>query len=243
MDNDLSPLLPVLGPSSHHVLWLVFVCLFVFLHSNGNDKRLYSVFHRHQSVPSLKDCVSELGTSFLFFSSTVPVTFVLSSTVLYASWDTDLNVHCHFLCDVFALMLVLLNSCHFFHYTVWLLLLLFYLSTPTVILLNWIHTHTEQLTTVSFFVVVSCPIRCWWTMYLYFGCDALNTEFLSNLNVPLITLRLKHKWYGTKKDEGYVCGMYAFNFVFMSIFELVALLSFQSESRQLPSPSLASTRG
>lgn len=167
-----------------------FFCIWMVM-TNG-----FTVFSTIASGVTRRQSVSERGT---LSSSTVPVTFDSSwtplfyTTVLYASRDTDLNVRCHFLCDVFALMLVLLNNCHFFPpfdclLLLLLLSLLFYLSAPTVILLNWIHTHTEQLTIVSYFYFVQHPIRCWWTLYLYFGCDALNTEFLLSLNVPLITL-------------------------------------------------------
>lgn len=107
-------MLAMLVTSNRHVCFFLFLFFCVF---KGYDKQLYSVFDRHQSHHK-KICV--FLRAVLSLSSTVPVTFVLSSTpllyttVLYTSQDTDLNVHCQFICDVFALMLVLLNNCHFF---------------------------------------------------------------------------------------------------------------------------------
>lgn len=106
----------------------------------------FTVFFTVISPVTKRQCVSEHGT---LSSSTVPVTFVSSSTplfyttVLYASRDTDLNVHCHFLCDVFALMLVLLNNCHFFlvlSFTIIVVIILPLSSNCHLVKLNT-HTH------------------------------------------------------------------------------------------------------
>lgn len=162
--------------SCHHVtnagyikpscLFLVFG--FIFCIFKGYDKQLYSVFHRHQSRHKESVCFS--------LSSTVPVAFVSSSapllyaTVLYTSQDTDLNVHCQFICDVFALMLVPLNNCHFFFLVLSFAIIIIVViilplnSNCHLVKLNT-HTHwTMNHCVIFLFYFVQCPISCWWKL-------------------------------------------------------------------------------
>lgn len=252
----------MLVTSNRHVCFYFFF-IFAFLKVMTNS---FTVFLTVIS-PVTKKSVC-FWTRYSLWSSTAPVTFVLSSTpllyatVLYTSQDTDLNVHCQFICNVFALMLVLLSNCHFFFpcslsFTIIIIIVVIILplnSNCHLVKLNT-HTHWTMNHCVIFFlkfcsasnkmlVKIVIVFRLWctkhWIPFKPVRSHQYNPFCYTYISY-ICTFSKLHKRHFASQGKTYIWWYGLLKSLWLLFFSCTSVFSKRAEV--LVAPSLAFTQG